>query len=147
VITLRVSWISCCCVVGFQTRFLTPGLRQAAACHFLSDRLAPILRLETKNMAMVVTQPCIGCKGQSVLAVCPVECFPRDFNGLHRPDECIDCGSLRSRILPTNDLYEDDVPDQWKGLLNSMHRSHGSAVGPRLISAKHIGEKVRQTTL
>lgn len=69
-------------------------------------------------MAMVVTQPCIGCKDKACLPVCPVECFHEDESMVYiDPDECIDCGACVQECPTEAIFYEDDVPDQWKSFI------------------------------
>ncbi len=67
-------------------------------------------------MAMVVTQPCIGCKDKACLPVCPVECFYSDEDEpmvyIH-PDECIDCGACVQECPTEAIFYMADVPAQW----------------------------------
>lgn len=74
-------------------------------------------------MAMVVTQPCIGCKDKSCLPVCPVDCFYEDEKMVYiAPDECIDCGACVAECPTEAIFYEDDVPERWQGFieLNAM---------------------------
>lgn len=74
-------------------------------------------------MAMVVTQPCIGCKDKSCLAVCPVECFYEDADMVYiAPDECIDCGACVPECPVEAIFYKDDVPNKWQSFiaLNAM---------------------------
>ena len=69
-------------------------------------------------MAMVVTQPCLGCKDKSCLPVCPVECFHEDAEMLYiDPDECIDCGACVPECPVEAIYYEDDVPAEWRGFI------------------------------
>ncbi|MFN8503963.1 indolepyruvate ferredoxin oxidoreductase subunit alpha [Kouleothrix sp.] len=45
-------------------------------------------------MAFVITEPCIGTKDASCVAVCPVDCiYEGDDQYYINPDECIDCGA------------------------------------------------------
>ncbi|GAA5511046.1 indolepyruvate ferredoxin oxidoreductase subunit alpha [Novipirellula caenicola] len=69
-------------------------------------------------MTMVVTQPCIGCKDEACLPVCPVECFREDEAMVYiDPDECIDCGACVPECPAEAIFYEDDVPEAWKGFI------------------------------
>lgn len=71
-------------------------------------------------MAMVVTDPCIGCKDKACLPVCPVECFHSNEDEpmvYINPDECIDCGACVSECPTEAIFHEDDVPDQWKSFI------------------------------
>ena len=66
-------------------------------------------------MPYVITEPCIGEKDESCLAVCPVDCI-YDIGKMRviNPDECIDCGACEP-VCPVEAIfYEDDVPEQWK---------------------------------
>ena len=69
-------------------------------------------------MAMVVTEPCVGCKFTDCVVVCPMECFHEGATMLYiDPDECIDCGACVPEC-PTKAIYhEDDVPDPWRGYI------------------------------
>ena len=65
-------------------------------------------------MAMVVTQPCKGCKDKSCLAVCPCECFYEDSEMVYiHPDECIDCEACIPECPVEAIFHEDNVPAQW----------------------------------
>jgi NAD-dependent dihydropyrimidine dehydrogenase PreA subunit len=79
----------------------------------------------------VVTQPCIGSKDHSCVAVCPVDCIhPRDTDDLAAaeqvfidPAACIDCGAC-VELCPVGAIYpEGDVPAQWQRFiaLNAEH--------------------------
>ena len=69
-------------------------------------------------MAMVVTEPCIGCKDKACMVPCPVECFHEDNAMLYiDPDECIDCGACVPECPVEAIYYEDDVPPQWKSYI------------------------------
>ena len=66
-------------------------------------------------MAMVVTEPCFGCKYTDCAVVCPVECFHEGTSILFiDPEECIDCGACVSECPVEAIYHEDDVPDQWR---------------------------------
>lgn len=44
-------------------------------------------------MTYLVTDPCVRCKHQECVEVCPVDCFHEGENFLViNPDVCIDCG-------------------------------------------------------
>jgi ferredoxin len=65
-------------------------------------------------MAMVVTEPCKGCKDKACLKVCPVDCFYEDADMVYiNPDECIDCGACVPECPVEAIFYQDDVPTQW----------------------------------
>ena len=86
-------------------------------------------------MPHVTTEPCIGVKDKSCMAVCPVECIYEgdDMVYIH-PDECIDCG-LWEPECPVNAIFVDsDVPVNWRNYIekNSIEsrRLAGSATPP-----------------
>lgn len=69
-------------------------------------------------MAMVVTQPCSGCKDKSCLNVCPCDCFYEDAHMVYiDPDECIDCAACIPECPVEAIYYEDDVPIEWKSFI------------------------------
>ena len=73
-------------------------------------------------MALVITKPCIDCKDQSCVAVCPSDCIhpgviERDGIVYDQffidPVACIDCG-LCEPECPVDAIFEDDeVPAHW----------------------------------
>lgn len=65
-------------------------------------------------MAMVVTEPCSGCKYTDCAYVCPVDCFHEGDKMLFiDPDECIECGACVAEC-PVDAIYqEDDVPPEY----------------------------------
>jgi ferredoxin len=66
-------------------------------------------------MAMVVTEPCIGCKHADCVVVCPVECFYGDEQQLYiDPDHCIDCGACVAECPVAAIYHEPDVPPRWR---------------------------------
>ena len=70
-------------------------------------------------MAMVVTEPCFGCKYTDCVVVCPADCF---YEGEHmlfiHPDECIDCGACVTECPVEAIFFEDDVPEPWKPFID-----------------------------
>lgn len=65
-------------------------------------------------MAMVVTEPCLGCKYTDCVVVCPADCFYEGEQMLFiHPDECIDCGACVPECPVSAIFYEDDVPAAW----------------------------------
>ena len=86
-------------------------------------------------MAMVVTEPCFGCKYTDCAVVCPVECFREGTSILFiDPEVCIDCGACVPEC-PTEAIYhEDDVPDQWRDYID-LNREM-SARCPQIIEKK-----------
>jgi NAD-dependent dihydropyrimidine dehydrogenase PreA subunit len=71
-------------------------------------------------MAYVITEPCIGVKDKSCVAVCPVDCiFGTDSDEMLyiQPDECIDCGACAPEC-PVNAIFPmDQVPPQWQSFI------------------------------
>ena len=66
-------------------------------------------------MAMVVTEPCFGCKYTDCVVVCPAECFYEGESMVYiHPEECIDCGACVPECPVAAIFYEDDVPEDWK---------------------------------
>lgn len=74
-------------------------------------------------MTLVITEPCIGCKDRSCVAVCPMDCIQpgvvtyegTSYNQLFiDPQACIDCG-LCEPECPVDAIFaEDEVPTQWE---------------------------------
>jgi len=64
----------------------------------------------------VITEPCIGLKDASCVAVCPVDCiYATDDDDQYyiHPEECIDCGACEPEC-PVNAIFpEDQVPAEW----------------------------------
>lgn len=65
-------------------------------------------------MALVVTEPCVGCKSTACVEVCPVGCFHEGDMMLYiDPDCCIDCHACAG-VCPSEAIYpEADVPARW----------------------------------
>ena len=69
-------------------------------------------------MAMVVTEPCFGCKYTDCVVVCPVDCFHEGESMLYiDPEECIDCGACVPECPVEAIFYEGDVPPEWEGYI------------------------------
>jgi len=77
-------------------------------------------------MAYIITEPCIGVKDKSCVAVCPVDCIHEgtltadgtSYDMLFiDPDECIDCGLCEPECPVDAIFMEDEVPDQWKNFI------------------------------
>ena len=68
-------------------------------------------------MTYVITEPCIGVKDASCVAVCPVDCIYTTDDAeqyyIH-PDECIDCGACEPECPVTAIFPEEDVPGQMR---------------------------------
>lgn len=66
-------------------------------------------------MAMVVTEPCFGCKFTDCVVVCPVDCFYEGQQMLFiHPDECVDCGACVPECPVEAIYHEDNVPGPWR---------------------------------
>lgn len=66
-------------------------------------------------MAMVVTEPCFGCKYTDCVVVCPMECFHEGEQMLFiHPDECVDCDACVPECPVSAIFHEDDVPQAWQ---------------------------------
>ncbi len=66
-------------------------------------------------MAMVVTEPCFGCKYTDCVVVCPCESFREGESMLFiDPDHCIDCEACIPECPVEAIYHEDDVPEKWK---------------------------------
>jgi ferredoxin len=69
-------------------------------------------------MALVVTEPCFGCKYTDCVTVCPCDCFHEGEQMLYiDPEECIDCMACIAECPVEAIYHEDDVPDQWKSFI------------------------------
>lgn len=65
-------------------------------------------------MAMVVTEPCFGCKYTDCVVVCPTECFREGEQMLFiHAEDCIDCGACVPECPVAAIYYEGDVPAPW----------------------------------
>ena len=66
-------------------------------------------------MAMVVCEPCFGCKFTDCVVVCPVDAFREGEQMLFiHPDVCIDCGACVPECPVSAIYYEGDVPEPWR---------------------------------
>ena len=64
-------------------------------------------------MTLVITEPCIGVKDASCLAVCPTDCIESNAEELQfyiNPDECIDCGACAAECPVGAIFSEDELP-------------------------------------
>ncbi|MBI4497173.1 MAG: ferredoxin family protein [Chloroflexi bacterium] len=75
-------------------------------------------------MTYIITEPCVGVKDASCVAVCPVDCIyatDEDDQYFIHPDECIDCGACVPEC-PVNAIFaEDEVPDQFQAWIPVNH--------------------------
>jgi ferredoxin len=86
-------------------------------------------------MAMVVTQPCFGCKYTDCVVVCPTEAFHEGESMLYiHPDECIDCGACVPECPVEAIYYEGDVPAEWTGFIE-LNRELAT-ISPRIVEKK-----------
>ena len=77
-------------------------------------------------MALVITEPCQGCKDQSCVTVCPVDAIHEgvlERNGIVYDQlfidatACICCGLCEAEC-PVDAIYSDDeVPAVWAGFV------------------------------
>ena len=66
-------------------------------------------------MAMVVCEPCFGCKYTDCVVVCPVDAFREGEQMLYiHPEVCIDCGACVPECPVSAIYYEGDVPEPWR---------------------------------
>src|SRR5437763_1360473 len=91
--------------------------RQAIEDFLRRARKQPRYRGEGRiKVTYVITEPCVGVKDASCVAVCPVDCiYSTDDDAMYyiNPDECLDCGAGEPAV-PGNDLFtEQEAPKQW----------------------------------
>ncbi len=74
-------------------------------------------------MTYVIAQPCVDLLDKACIEECPVDCIYEGGRMLYiHPDECVDCGACEP-VCPVEAIfYEDDVPEQWKDLLQGERR-------------------------
>lgn len=71
-------------------------------------------------MPYVITEPCVGVKDKSCVAVCPVDCIQgndSDDQLFINPAECIDCGLCEPECPVDAIFMEDEVPEKWKSFI------------------------------
>lgn len=70
-------------------------------------------------MAMVVTEPCFGCKYTDCVVVCPCDCFHEGESMLYiDPESCIECYACVPEC-PTQAIFLDsEVPEKWRGYID-----------------------------
>src|SRR5690348_5064990 len=105
------------------------GMRPLAALLYLSrffllQFCLVTLRLpwETRIMAYVIAEPCIGTKDTACVDACPVDCIhPKKDSEKYAteellyidPVECIDCGACVP-VCPVSAIFAlDDLPEKW----------------------------------
>ncbi|MBX0326478.1 ferredoxin family protein [Oscillochloris sp. ZM17-4] len=69
-------------------------------------------------MIYIITEPCIGMKNATCVAVCPVDCIYEGPDQYYiNPDECIGCGACESEC-PVSAIYtEEEVPAEYASYL------------------------------
>ena len=77
-------------------------------------------------MPYIITEPCIGTKDASCVAVCPVDCiYEGDDMYYINPDECIDCGACEPEC-PVEAIFDDSsVPEQWQSYIEKNRKFFG----------------------
>lgn len=66
-------------------------------------------------MAMVVTEPCFGCRYTDCAVVCPCDSFHEGEQMLYiDPDSCIDCEACIPECPSQAIYHEDNVPAEWR---------------------------------
>jgi NAD-dependent dihydropyrimidine dehydrogenase PreA subunit len=69
-------------------------------------------------MIYVITEPCIGMKHASCVAVCPVDCIYEGPDQYYiNPDECIGCGACESECPVSAIHVEDALPAEYASYL------------------------------
>ncbi len=69
-------------------------------------------------MPYVITEPCVGVKDKSCVAVCPVDCIHETEDMLYiDPSECIDCGLCEPECPVDAIFMEDEVPAKWSNFI------------------------------
>jgi ferredoxin len=72
-------------------------------------------------MTYVITEPCIGVKDNSCVAVCPVDCIHSNEGAdqfFIDPEECIDCSACVAACPVSAIVAEDDIPEGQEGFLD-----------------------------
>jgi ferredoxin len=88
-------------------------------------------------MAMVVAEPCIGCKHADCVVVCPMDCFYGDERQLYiAPDDCIDCEACIPECPVEAIFHESSVPSPWRHFVKLNH--------DRVAVLKPLGAKVTE---
>ncbi len=69
-------------------------------------------------MAMVVTEPCLGCKYTDCVVVCPCDCFHEGTDMLYiDPEHCIDCEACIPECPVEAIFHENNVPAKWSNYI------------------------------
>ncbi len=86
-------------------------------------------------MALVVTEPCVGCKHTDCVVVCPVDCFYEGELMLFiAPDECVDCDACIPECPVEAIYHEDNVPEPWRDYI-ALNREMAAAC-PSIVDRK-----------
>src|ERR1700683_2847638 len=75
---------------------------------------------ERKPMTYVIGEACVDVLDRTCVDECPVDCIYEGERMLYiHPDECVDCGACEP-VCPVEAIYyEDDLPEQYSGFLQS----------------------------
>ena len=79
-------------------------------------------------MRYVIAEPCVDCKDEACIEVCPVDCIyegPR-MRYIH-PDQCVACGACEWACPVGAIFHQDSLPAKW---------SHYAAVNAEFASAQ-----------
>ena len=70
------------------------------------------------TVALVVAEPCIGCKYTDCVVVCPCECFYGDETQLYiDPVDCIDCEACIPECPAEAIFTESNLPGKWHSFI------------------------------
>ena len=65
-------------------------------------------------MTYIISEPCIGTKDASCVAVCPVDCiYEGEDQNYINPAECIDCGACEPECPVTAIFADDSLLEYW----------------------------------
>jgi len=65
-------------------------------------------------MHYVVAEPCVDCKDQACVQVCPVDCiYEGDRMVYIHPDQCVACGACEWACPVEAIFHEDALPTKW----------------------------------
>jgi NAD-dependent dihydropyrimidine dehydrogenase PreA subunit len=81
-------------------------------------------------MHYVVAEPCVDCKDQACVQVCPVDCIYEGDRMLYiHPDQCVSCGACEWACPVEAIFHQDSLPPKWSHYaeLTRPLGIHGSA--------------------
>ena len=65
-------------------------------------------------MHYVVAEPCVDCKDQACVQVCPVDCiYEGDRMVYIHPDQCVSCGACEWACPVEAIFHQDSLPPKW----------------------------------